>query len=298
MSRADLRIDERDLADVGAPRVARLERLGRIVRRVRVVEVDPAEEALVLDLVEPGERLVGDLVARPIDAAERERLVLAEIEVVEVGLEPLRDAPLVVEHVGADESAGVEAARLEPLGQRRLAVVEEEAAVVAHAVRGRILAGEDRRVRRERERRRRDRLLEEHALARHAIDGRRLDAVVPVRVDVIGARRVERDEQEVQPGRRDAGRQAPERVAARGGHRARRPAPPGRPAREDGQRRQRGDGEHSPSGPAGGPGPRGRVRPGRRRHGTGSRLLPPRHLDIRSSACRASASDGSPSSAR
>ena len=46
---ADLRIDERDLADVGMAGVARLERLRRIVRRVRVVEMDPAEETLRAD---------------------------------------------------------------------------------------------------------------------------------------------------------------------------------------------------------------------------------------------------------
>ena len=46
---ADLRIDEGDLADVRMPGVARLERLWRIVRRVRVVEMDPAEEALRAD---------------------------------------------------------------------------------------------------------------------------------------------------------------------------------------------------------------------------------------------------------
>ena len=60
---------------------------------------------------------------------------LLRVEVVEVGLEPLRDAPLAIQHVGADEAAGREPARLQPLGQRRLALVEKEAAVVADAVR-------------------------------------------------------------------------------------------------------------------------------------------------------------------
>ena len=41
---ADLRVDERDLAVVRMPGVARLERLGRIVRGVRVVEMHPGEE--------------------------------------------------------------------------------------------------------------------------------------------------------------------------------------------------------------------------------------------------------------
>ena len=150
---AHLGVHEGNLADVRMPRVSRLERLRRIVRRVRVVEMHPPEEARGAGAIEPGERLIGDLIAGTVDAAERERLVLAEIEVVEIGLETLRDAPLVVEDVRADESARREAERLQALGQRGLALIEKEAAVVANAVRRRQLAGEDRRMRRERQRR-------------------------------------------------------------------------------------------------------------------------------------------------
>src|SRR5207237_1298647 len=83
--------------------------------------------------------------------------------------------------------------------------VEEEAAIVADAVPRRELAGEDRRVRRQRQRRRRDRLLEQYALAREAIEVRRRDGVEPVRVNPIRARRIERDDQEVEVGGADAG---------------------------------------------------------------------------------------------
>jgi hypothetical protein len=151
---SDLRIDKRDLADVRMAGIARLERFGRIVRGMRVIEVHPAEEPLRADRVEPPQRVVGNFVPRPIDAAKRERLVLAQIEVVEVGLKALRDSPLVVEHVGADEAAGREPIRLQPLGQRRLTLVEKEATVIADAVRGRERPGEDRGVCRQRQRRR------------------------------------------------------------------------------------------------------------------------------------------------
>ena len=143
---ADLRVDERDLADVRPAGVARLERLRRRVRRVRVVEMDPAEEARCAGAIEPGERLVGDLVARPVDAAERQRLVLAQIEVVEIGVEALVQPPPRIEHVGADEGARREPAALEHPGERRLARVEEEAAVVPDTVFGWKLAREERRV--------------------------------------------------------------------------------------------------------------------------------------------------------
>src|ERR1700676_3692280 len=124
--------------------VPRFERLGRIVRRMRVVEMDPSEKARRAGAFEPGQRMVGDFVAGTIHAAERQRLVLAQIEVIEIRLEALRDAPLVIEHVRADEAAGGEAARLQSLRQGRLAIVEKESAVVADAVCRRKLTREDR----------------------------------------------------------------------------------------------------------------------------------------------------------
>ena len=105
---ADLRVREGDLAAVGIAGVLRLERLGRRVRRVRVVEVDPREEAAgpwptsihgsaVSTTSLPGRWMSpGDLPPR----------CTAGIEVVEVGVEALVDAPLAVEHVGRDEPAG------------------------------------------------------------------------------------------------------------------------------------------------------------------------------------------------
>src|SRR6202035_5887032 len=111
---------------------------------MRIVEMDPSEEARRSGAVEPSQRMVGNLVAGTIHAAERQRLVLAQIEVIEVRLEALRDAPLVIEHVRADEAAGGEAARVQPLRQGRLAIGEKESAVVADAVRRRKLTREDR----------------------------------------------------------------------------------------------------------------------------------------------------------
>ena len=243
---ADLRIDEGDLADVGAVRVARLEGLRRRVRRMRVVEVDPPEEARSGDLVEPRQRVIGYFIAGPIDAAERQRLIFRQVEVVEVGLKALRDPPLVIEYVGADEPAGGEAARLQPLGHRRLAVVEEEPSVVAHAVPRRELSREDRRVRRQRQRRRRDGLLEEHTFARQPIEVGRFDRAEPVGMDAVGARRVERDQQQVQVRRRYAGRKMAERLAVDGGYGARDVAHPCRITTHPAHDRQHRDGDGQP----------------------------------------------------
>ena len=122
----------------------------------------PREEARRRGLIEPGERPIDDLVARPLDGRQNGPLRLPEIEVVEVAVEPLGDTPSSIEHVGADEAAGAEAGGLEALGERGLTIVEKEAAVVADTVRRRVFSGEDRGVCRQRERRRRDRLVEEN----------------------------------------------------------------------------------------------------------------------------------------
>ena len=64
----------------------------------------------------------------------------------------------MVEHEGADRGARGVASVAEALGERRLLVAEPEDAVVAHAVARRVEAGQQRRVRGQRERRGRDRL--------------------------------------------------------------------------------------------------------------------------------------------
>jgi hypothetical protein len=223
---ADLRVDERDLAEVRPAGESVSVRFGRVVRRVRIVKVNPTEEAGRSNGLEPRQRVIRDVISRPLHLAQRRRVVLRQIEIIKVGIEALRDSPRSIEHVRADESTGRESAIAQPLGERRLAVGEKESAVVAHAVGRRKLAGEDRRMRRQRERRRRDRLLEEDPFARKPIEIRRRDAIEAVRVDAIGARRIQRHEQQVEFRGAHARRQTPEWLAANRGHRMRRKAPP------------------------------------------------------------------------
>ena len=164
------------LAEVRLARVAREERLRRLVGRVRVVEVDPGEELLRLHALEPREREVHHLVALLLDGAEVHDLVLREVEAVGVVVEALVEAPARVEHPGADEGPGRVAGLLQPLGERRRLLLDEEAAVVADAVVRGDEPGEDRRVRGKRQRHRGRGLLEEDALGRHRVDVGRLDA--------------------------------------------------------------------------------------------------------------------------
>ena len=174
---------------------------------MRVVEVDPGKEFRRADAVEPRERVIRHLVARTLDAAERDAAVLRQIEVVEVRVEALRHPPLAIEDVRADESAGAEPVALESLGQRGLVLAEEEAAVVAHPVCTGELAGEKRRVCRQRQGRGRDGVLEQRAFASDAIQVRRLRGGETVCPEPIGARGVEGHEQEIQVRRMLAGEQ-------------------------------------------------------------------------------------------
>jgi hypothetical protein len=204
---ADLRVRERDLPLVGIAGIAALERFRRIVRGVRIVEMDPREKRRGAVLVDPRQRAVDDLVARALDRAHREDLVLGQIEVVEIGVEPLRDAPLRIEHVGRDEAPGRVAAGLQGLGERLLLVVEEVPAIVADAMLRRKAPGEERGVRRQRDGGRRARMIEEDAILRQRIEIRRPRARVAVRAQPVGTRRVQRDHDEVEGSRRHAARQ-------------------------------------------------------------------------------------------
>lgn len=275
----DLRVHERDFRVVGMVRVARFERFRGVVRLVRIVEVQPAEEPLVLDLLEPRQRLVHDLVARPLNVAQAEpALGLRQVEVVDIGLEALVETPLAVEHVGGDDRARLEALALENRRERQLLRRQEEPAVVAHAVLGRKLAGEDAAVRRERQRRYRHRVLEQHALAREPVDRRCLDVPVAVRADAVGTRGVEGDDEQVQivpPSRRPAEIQA---AGAAGG--ARREKPPRRACGHDDRRRQQEPDQAAatPRAPvAAHLGRRRRFRTGRRR---GAPFLATGHIPI------------------
>ena len=98
--------------------------------------------------------------------------------------------------------------------KRDLIGAEKESTVVAHAVLGRKLAGKDARVRGERQRGDRDRLLEQHAFGCQPIDRRRFHIVRAVGADAIGARRVERHDDQVQPIACDAARQLPSSTPA------------------------------------------------------------------------------------
>ena len=144
---------------------------------------------------------------------------MAEIEVVEVGVETLRDAPLRVEHERADEATGAQPRGGEQLRKDDVFLSEVEAAVVAHPVRRRELAGEDRGVGGKRQRRDRHGLLEQHSLAGQAIEAGSLDVGESVAAEAIGPGGVQSDQEEAQIARLHPTGQLPQSGARGRDHR-------------------------------------------------------------------------------
>ena len=195
---------------------------------MRIVEVHPGKKAFALSgsaalpnpqSIDPLHRLGDRLVAGALDLPQAQGLHLLEVEIVEIVLEPLGDAPLVVEHVGRDEAAGAETGRREGLGQRLAVVREPVAAVVAHSVGGRQESGHERRVRRQGERGHRSRVQEVRAGRRQLIENRSLRRRSAERssidADAVGARRVEGHQQNVELVAPNAGGEVAERLVGR-----------------------------------------------------------------------------------
>ena len=196
---ANLRIGGGNLGVVGALHgggKARPIRLGRRVGAVGIVQMHPRQKRTVAVFGEPRQRVIDHLAAGPLSGVEAGgHFVIRQVERVEVMVEPLRDAPSVIEHEGADKSPGAIAAGLQHLGERGDGVVHVEAAVVAHTVKGREGAGEERGVGRQRQRRYRRRLLEPQAACGQGIKDWSGGSLVAVATQPVGAQRIDADEE-------------------------------------------------------------------------------------------------------
>ena len=192
------------------------------------------------------ERLAGGPVVQPGDGAvDRIRRlsfrILAEFvplagprHFVVVNAETVVETEQLFQHGGADERGRVPPLLLENARQRMRGGLQNEAAGVSHIVNRGVLPGEDAGVRGRRQRRLRHRVLEQDAALREAVQGRRLDVRISVAVQMIGAKRVDGDDHDVertQPGNfvgrtRSGGRLGmaagePRRARARHTHRRR-----------------------------------------------------------------------------
>jgi hypothetical protein len=190
----DLRVDEGDLA------VVALLRLRGLVGSVRVEVVHPQEQRGLArgGLAQPGQRGVGHLrgiaLGREGFAAPR-----ARVDAIVVDPESLIEPEPGIERERGDERRRAVAGAGQPLGEREVAGLEREVAVGPHPVSGRVEPCEQARVRGQGDRRGGERPIEANAARGQGVDLGRARRGVAVGADPIGARRVERDEDEVEP---------------------------------------------------------------------------------------------------
>ena len=169
----------------------------RLVRIVRIVQVHPRKEPLRRVRPDPRHRVRGRGVAASLNGVEKPRIVFGDVESIGERIETALQTRSPREHDGADESRGCEPRRLQRVGHQRHVAPKRRRDVVANAVLGRIASAEDRDVRRTRERHLHVRVPRERAFAGDPIDVRRRDVLRAVRADMIGAKRVDRDEEEI-----------------------------------------------------------------------------------------------------
>ena len=117
-------------------------------------------------------------------------------QAIAVDVEAAIQTELMIERERGDEGGRAEAARTK-LGGERGHGGRDADAVVARAVAGRIPAGQDRRVRRQRDRCGGVRAVEHHALAGERVERRRPRARPSVRADMVRSQRVDRDQNHV-----------------------------------------------------------------------------------------------------
>jgi len=165
------------------------------VRRVGIVDVHPAEP-LARRPIDPRIRDLDDRVGAPLGLVEvRRRADFGDLVVVRHRSRRLRPNRFS-KHERADEGARGEAERLQPRRHRGNVRPESIANVVADAVLVGIQAGEDRRVRGQRQDGRRVREREARAMGGQPIEVR-CRGRPAVGAERVGAQRVDRHEQDV-----------------------------------------------------------------------------------------------------
>ncbi len=178
--------------------IARGEGLRRLVGGVRLVDVEEEEKGLLRRGAQPVERQPQGLGPRPLEAAEAAAGLELDAVLVEIEAGPQPVLPL--EHIGRHRAArGIPLPFQDLRQERQLALldpraVEVVADVVAHAVVGRLEAGQQGRVGRERERSRRIGVLEKDGVAPQGIDRRGLHTLVAIGRQVVGTQGVDGDD--------------------------------------------------------------------------------------------------------
>ena len=200
---SELCIGERDLAVVGPVLERRVVRRRRPVGRVRIVEVEPGQEGPPVLVSEPGQGRVHRFVGRALRGAGGPALGFVEA-LAEVS-NPCWKPKAAGDRVGRDEGPGAIALPLEEGGQGQVLRAQGEDDVVAHAVHGRVVAGQDGGVRRAGERNGGQGVLEARSAPCEGIEHGGARPRVAIGAEAVRAQGVDRHQENVRMGR-DGGR--------------------------------------------------------------------------------------------
>ena len=194
----DLFIGKRDFSIVGLCRILATIRLGRTIRKMRIVEMHPKKKLLLRILRQPVQRHIGHHIARTLHLVEIRFVQTAEIEVVIIKIKSLIQSKARVQNRGGNHRPRLVPGLLEHRGQRGLQGTEFVAAEIVHAAQHRVGSRQHGRVRRQGHGNDREGTLKARSIRSQAVDVRRLDLLVSVAADMIGAQRVNRDQDHIQ----------------------------------------------------------------------------------------------------
>jgi hypothetical protein len=194
----DLVVEKGDLPvvePVGSGRRVGEARRGPILL-VRIVEVNPEEERRP-QRREPGQRGAGRRLGVPL--GDLRPLGVARAQIVVVHREPLVEPVPAGENHRRDHRRRVVAGGGQAFGHALDRRAEDEGAVVAHSVPGREEPGQDRGMRRQGDRRRGVATRESCPAPRERVEVRRSGVWMTPGAEVVGAGRVQRDQDQVGP---------------------------------------------------------------------------------------------------
>ncbi len=196
----DLLICESDLAIVGLRQIFATVRLGRMIRKVWIVEMHPKKKLLLRILRQPVQRHIGHNIARALHLIEIGFVQAAKVEVVVIKIKSLIQSKARVQHCRADYRSRLVSGLFENRSQRGLKRAELVAAEVMHAAQHGIGSRQHRAVRGQRYGNNREGALEAHSIRSQAVDVGSLDLLVSIAAKMIGAQRINRDQDHIQRG--------------------------------------------------------------------------------------------------
>ncbi len=160
----------------------------------------PKKKLLLRILRQPIQRHIGHNIARTLHLVEICFVEAAEVEVVIIKIKSPIQSKARVQHCRADYRSRLVSGLFENRSQGGLKRAEFVAAEIMHAAQHGIRSRQHRAVRRQSYRNDREGALKAHSIRSQAIDVGRLDLLVSVAAEMIGAQRINRDQDHIQRG--------------------------------------------------------------------------------------------------